>query len=148
MIPYVKRFRRWLFNGLAAISLLLFFSTIFIWIGSYISPWYKDVEWDRVGPRGGIIVEGDWLWHLGSYRGRLDIVPDNSFFEWKISYWKVALIWALVAAISVLPSHRRLFGHKHATLELCLKCGYDLRATPERCPECGTIPPKKEKIPN
>ena len=47
---------------------------------------------------------------------------------------------AVVAVTTVLPiawlaRRARLQGHRQG---LCPRCGYDLRATPGRCPECGS----------
>jgi hypothetical protein len=49
--------------------------------------------------------------------------------------------WFAVAALLVLPAkkvQRRWRDHRRRAIGLCHACGYDLRATPERCPECGT----------
>jgi len=34
---------------------------------------------------------------------------------------------------------------KRQTKHLCHGCGYDLRATPDRCPECGTVVPGRSE---
>ena len=45
------------------------------------------------------------------------------------------LILAILPLLAARLIHRR---RKRKKLGLCVKCGYDLRASKERCPECGT----------
>lgn len=46
---------------------------------------------------------------------------------------------ALIALLDVWLSARRTFGKGRSAGDgRCAQCGYDLRATPHRCPECGS----------
>jgi hypothetical protein len=52
-----------------------------------------------------------------------------------VPYWAVCAMPAVVPAVRLAHTLRR---RRRRSLGLCPSCGYNLRATPDRCPECGT----------
>jgi hypothetical protein len=72
----------------------------------------------------------------GSFPGR----PGSSGIQLIVPLWCLLLAFALIASPGVWSWNRRRRNRRRRIAHRCTACGYDLRATPERCPECGTIP--------
>jgi hypothetical protein len=61
-----------------------------------------------------------------------------------VAAWKIVLL-AIVPSAILVVRHRLARGHWRMLAGLCPGCGYDLRATPERCPECGKAQRRKNR---
>ena len=108
----------------------------------------RTVHWERLG----VSV------HYGTATTRLDMFsPDtlvltgdrNPFYDtslpmryWAatVPHWQIAILFGLLPSLIVaVYVGRKLRTHHREKRRLCPKCGYDLRATPNRCPECATV---------
>jgi len=61
----------------------------------------------------------------------------DSFQAYTIPLWSLCVLFALWP---IFRMSQWLLRHTRYGDNFCQKCGYDLRATPDRCPECGAIP--------
>ena len=166
----MRRIRRWLFNALTALSLVLFAGAAAFWVRSfwrtecltYLSPtsewslesdkrciaielfrnkppWHQPTRWVvRTGP----VTIQRWphqtfLERMGfEYWPPRDLRAQHQCFLVMAPDWFLCLISLLCPAWWLMRRWRR--ATRRERLGLCRECGYDLRATPERCPECGT----------
>jgi hypothetical protein len=157
----VRRLGRYFLNVVTALSLLLCVATVVVWIWSAVTEiryeWLRslgnDSHWAMFTVRNGNIGL-NWL-NKGtdvSASARLSFNVHLSFFaiqRWDYvdgRQWSLYLhALALSMAAAVVPSARIWRWRRRAALcrrrsaGLCPTCGYDLRASPDRCPECGTV---------
>lgn len=68
--------------------------------------------------------------------------PRNVHFL-TVPYWLVTVTFSLLPALLIL---RTIHRNKRTQSGHCVTCGYDLQATPDRCPECGSVPEKKDAV--
>ena len=146
--------RRLVTQFLPLLSALLFLGVVALWAAGLFEP----VQF-------GTSDQRDLWWALGSHEGRLSfgrMRRDDPALggrpgaigqagRWGFysgwSYWMdpngLVPCWALAIPLAVLPGISVSRGLRHRRKKrmqqggLCVHCGYDLRATPGRCPECG-----------
>jgi hypothetical protein len=101
--------------------------------------WY----WDKYGPRDFLRIQE------GGFERRSPVAGFS--FQWAtitgVTGCRILLPMPFVVALLALlplvdllvirPRRRRRY---RAAAGLCVRCGYDLRATPAKSPECGAVP--------
>jgi hypothetical protein len=172
MIPI----RRFVFNAVAAGSLLVCLVTVFLWVRSY------SARIDLGLQVGGFAFEFDCSrgefaiaretrrpgqadgWRL-NFREPIDLleslrsgklgvfrfdVLDFAGYSFRRKMWNGQIfLWpcgAVFLASAVVPAVWITRWRPPPKAGMCRRCGYDLRATPERCPECGTSPKSGDGI--
>jgi hypothetical protein len=157
----LRRVRPIIRSAINYLLLTLVALLIVFWIRSYFveDMWHRtDSGWEFIKISGGTVsyyLKGyinpaePWHHERWSYEGwrgdgweRFGVTYHNQskdhVINASVSLAVLTLIAAFVPVTSLIIQRRQL---RRAMAGHCSRCGYDLRATPEMCPECGAAPP-------
>ena len=83
--------------------------------------------------------------HYSSRNEEVSHVSGSRSLHYVVSQQIILPCWLLLTVLGIIPviaatraiqaGQRR---RSRFALDYCIKCGYDLRGSAERCPECGT----------
>jgi hypothetical protein len=111
------------------------------WVVAFAPDWeffddWADHYWPTLVPvlpvsRAEPGPHASWLafWGLGK-------APPPNAHVWRLAITTPAMLLLVLVPSVLWVRHRRRYGRYEPGY--CRRCGYDLRGTPEQCPECGT----------
>jgi hypothetical protein len=165
----MKRLARILLNVATALSLLLCVATVALWVRTHyvLDDWQRfggGTGLFILTPRGELALmwgplhqrhtsapvgwtyqkhgsPADWG---GDRRGEQLVFRVPGLEVWELRQPEarevVLRLWLVVSFFALLPLIYVARKRRRVPQGICPSCGYDLRATPECCPECGTVP--------
>jgi hypothetical protein len=139
MAQSVRRRRgRILLNVVTAVLLLLLLSTPVIGPrlvapDGTVREWHGAQLFHSGDFSGGTTFVGEW--GVGGFH----FIRGRSFTYVLVPTWALFGACGLVGGAWLLSSLRERRARTRRQSGRCPACGYDLRATPDRCPECGAI---------
>lgn len=102
-------------------------------------------SWELYTPQGNLAVQHGTsavIPVLPNDEQKPESQPCIGWLHLVMPYWTILVLGSILPfACSAKAVRRRLILRKRRRRGLCLHCGYDLRASEERCPECGTAIP-------
>jgi hypothetical protein len=106
----------------------------------------QPVGWDE---RVRVLQRNADLKGFGPVLGAAVFVTNGRLVSWpSYFHWEVMVpCWLMFVASACLTTWAawrpvREWHARRLRPGACRTCGYDMRATPERCPECGAVPAK------